>query len=69
LIPDPFERADTDANNYQRWWIQHAFILVPAQDIVAKFAKTFKDYPIRQKPASFNLEEVKRTLDTNISGR
>jgi len=31
---------------------------VPAQDFVGQFLMTFKDYPQRQKAASFNLEEV-----------
>jgi hypothetical protein len=31
LRMDPFERADENSNNYQRWWIRHAFLLVPAR--------------------------------------
>jgi arylsulfatase len=30
LWMDPFERADENSNNCQRWWIRHAFLLVPA---------------------------------------
>jgi arylsulfatase A-like enzyme len=33
LRTDPFERADTDANNYQRWWIERVFALVPGADL------------------------------------
>lgn len=69
LRRDPFERADTDSNNYRRWWIKHAFILVPAQEIVGNFFKTFKEYPIRQKPASFNLEKVMKILESTAAGR
>lgn len=69
LRRDPFERADTDSNNYRHWWIRHAFILVPAQEFVGNFAQTFKEFPIRQKPASFNLDDVERTLDENVSSR
>jgi len=36
--------------------------LDPAQAIVARFLETFKEYPMRQKPASFNLDEVMRKL-------
>jgi len=68
LRRDPFERADTDSNNYRRWWIQHAFILVPAQEYVAKFMSTFKEFPVRQKPASFNLDKVMETLNASVSG-
>ena len=58
LRMDPFERADTDANNYNNWWIRHLFTLVPSQTIVAEFLQTFKEYPPRQKPAKFNVDDV-----------
>jgi arylsulfatase len=58
LRSDPYERADTDSNNYRSWWIRHAFLLVPAQDYVGRFLATFQDFPPRQKPAKFNMDEV-----------
>ena len=33
-----------------------AYLLVPAQAYVGKFLATFKDYPPRQKAASFSLK-------------
>jgi len=36
--------------------------LVPAQDYVGKFLATLKDYPPRQKAASFNLDDVMREM-------
>ena len=62
LRSDPFERADTDANGYNNWWIEHLFLLVPAQSHVAEQMATFADYPPRQKPAKFNVEEVLNNL-------
>ncbi len=62
LRRDPFERADTDSNNYNRWWAEHAFVFVPSQYIVAEFLKTFKDFPPRQNPAKFNVEDVMKIL-------
>ncbi len=59
---DPYERADITSNTYYDWIIDHAFLLVPAQDYVGKFLMTFKDYPQRQKAASFNLDEVLQKL-------
>lgn len=55
---DPYERADITSNTYYDYLIDHAFLLVPAQDYVGQFLATFKDYPQRQKAASFNLDEV-----------
>jgi arylsulfatase len=63
LRSDPFERADTDANNYDRWWIERsAFTVVAAQEIVANFIGTFKEYPPRQKPAKFNVDDVMKKM-------
>jgi arylsulfatase A-like enzyme len=55
---DPYERADITSNTYYDWLIDHAFLAVPAQDVVANFLMTFKDFPQRQKAASFNVSEV-----------
>jgi hypothetical protein len=41
---------------------RRAFLVVPAQAVVNQWLTTFKDYPPRQKPASFNLDEVMRKL-------
>jgi arylsulfatase len=38
------------------------FMLVPAQAIVAKWLESFKEFPIRQRPASFNLDSVMQSL-------
>jgi arylsulfatase len=62
LRTDPYERADITSNTYFDWLIDHAFQLVPAQDYVGYFLATFKDYPQRQKAASFNLDEILQKL-------
>ena len=62
LRTDPYERADVTSNTYYDWLMDHVFLLVPAQDFVGQFLMTFKDYPQRQKAASFNLDEVLEKL-------
>ena len=42
--------------------IDHAYLMVPAQAYVGKFLATFKDYPSRQKAASFSLDKVMEKL-------
>jgi len=64
LRRDPFERADTDANNYRHWWIKRVFLLAPMHGYVGNFLKTFKEYPPSQEVASFNLDHVMRQLKT-----
>ena len=63
LRTDPFERADITSNTYYDWLLDHAFMLVPAQAVVGKFLATFKEFPPRQKAASFNLEQVMKQME------
>ena len=59
LRSDPFERASEDASLfYGKWKADRAFLLVPAQAIVGKFLETFKEFPPRQKPASFSIDQA-----------
>ena len=65
---DPFERAQTDAGDYDRWRVEHAFALVPAQAYVAQHLATYKDFPPRQKPGSFSLDQVLAKLHEHGGG-
>jgi len=62
LRTDPYERADITSNTYYDWVMDHVFLFVPAQAYVGQFLTTFKDYPQRQKAASFNLDDVMKKL-------
>ncbi len=62
LRRDPFERADENSNTYWDWVISHAYILYGMQGLVANQIAAFQAFPPRQKPASFNLDAVMRTL-------
>ena len=59
LRADPFERGDEDGSVfYDKWMADRAFLLVPAQGIVGEFLKTFQEFPPRQKPASFSIDQA-----------
>jgi len=58
LRRDPYEYATITSNTYYDWLLDHAFLLVPAQDIVGEFLSTFQEYPPRMKAASFSLDKV-----------
>ena len=58
LRSDPFERAHHDSILYDKWRLERAFVLVPAQAYVSKWLQSFKDFPPRQKPGSFSLDQV-----------
>ena len=59
LRSDPFERASEDATMfYGKWVADRTFLLVPAQAIVGQFLKTFEEFPPRQRPASFSIDQA-----------
>ncbi len=58
LRMDPFERAQHESMLYGKWFFDHLFILVPAQAYVGNFLATFQEFPPRQKPGSFSLDNV-----------
>jgi arylsulfatase len=62
LRRDPYERSQKTSNTYYDWLLDRAYLLVPAQAYVGNFLATFKDYPPRQKAASFSLDQVMEQL-------
>ena len=62
---DPFERADHEAESYNVWRFERAFLILPAVDYVAQHLATYKEFPPRQAPGSFNLDQVLETLQSN----
>ena len=58
LRSDPFERAEHEAGGYDKWFVEHAFVLVPAQVIVGQHLATFQEFPPRQKPGSFSVDQA-----------
>jgi arylsulfatase A-like enzyme len=61
LRADPFERGD-ESILYDKWLADRMFVMVPAQALVAQWLQSFTEFPVRQKPASFNVEEVMAKL-------
>lgn len=62
LRRDPYERAYRTSNTYYDWLIDRIFFLVPAQQYVGDFLATFQEFPPRQRPASFSIDQVMERL-------
>lgn len=69
LRRDPFERAQHNANVYNDWFLDRAFVLVPIQGLAAKFLQSMKEYPPSQSPGSFNLEKIQKQIEGAAGGR
>ncbi|MCP4306296.1 MAG: arylsulfatase [bacterium] len=66
LRTDPFERAQITSNTYEDWFIDHAYIMGPAQMFVANLAQTLAEFPRRQEPASFTIDKVLTKLQEGV---
>ena len=69
LRADPFERAQREGAEYTKWMVERVFLLVPAQAFVADHLKTYVEFPPRQKPGSFALDQVLAKLQEGGQGR
>jgi arylsulfatase len=67
LRTDPFERADITSNTYWDWLFNNAALILAASAIVEEFLKTFKDYPPRQKAASFTIDQALEKMQSGAT--
>ncbi|MGB1131407.1 MAG: sulfatase-like hydrolase/transferase, partial [Haloferula sp.] len=65
LRSDPFERAEMEhAMGYNRWYVDHMWAIAPAAAYCGQWLQSFKEFPPRQKPGSFNLDNVMEELNS-----
>jgi arylsulfatase len=64
LRRDPYERAQHNSQQYFRWFMYHVPQLYLMQAVVAQQIADFEKFPPRQKPASFNLDDVMAQVKT-----
>jgi len=62
LHADPFERAEYEGMDYSHWRADRIYLMVPAQAFVGQWLSSFKQFPPRQRPPSFNLDQVMKSL-------
>jgi arylsulfatase len=69
LRMDPFERAEEEnAMGYQRWYLDRMYLIAPAGAFVGQWLQSFRQFPPRQKPGSFNLDRVMEKVMQNQGG-
>jgi arylsulfatase len=66
LRTDPFEQAPITSNTYYDWLLDHAWLAIPCQAFVFQMIQTLAEFPPRQKPASFSLDQVLAKLETGM---
>jgi arylsulfatase len=68
LRADPFELAPDIGMDYDRWFVEHLFVFAPAGAYVGQWLQSFREFPPRQKPGSFNLDRVMEAVTSQPGG-
>lgn len=67
LRRDPYERAQHNANVYNDWFMSRGFLANNAAAVALGFLATMKEFPPSQKPGSWDLDGIMRSMQTNSS--
>jgi arylsulfatase len=68
LRADPYERADITSNTYYDWFISQPYLAFAANVETARFLATFKEFPPRQRAASFSIDQAVDKMKQNLGG-
>lgn len=58
LKSDPYEYAWDASANWEAWFMKHAYLVLPSAEKVGAYLATYRDFPPRQRPASFSIDQV-----------
>jgi hypothetical protein len=67
LRMDPYERADIVLDQYYDSLVTNAYLSTYGVLHAAAFLQTFVDYPPSQPPASFSIDQVRKSVDEQIA--
>ena len=67
LRTDPFERATITSNTYYDWLFENAYLVFASQIIMTDFLATFREFPPRQRAASFSIDQAVEKLQSFLS--
>ncbi|HTB25741.1 MAG TPA: sulfatase-like hydrolase/transferase, partial [Puia sp.] len=55
---DPYEYSVDGSIHYERWLVDHAFLILPSVEKVGIYLSSYKSFPPRQHPASFSIDLI-----------
>jgi arylsulfatase A-like enzyme len=68
LRTDPFERATITSNTYYDWLFDNDYLVFASQFIMSDFLATFREFPPRQRAATFSIDQAVEKLQSFLSG-
>lgn len=69
LKSDPYEYAPGGSIMYEKWMIDRAYMILPAVQKVTQYLQTYKEFPPRQRPASFSIDQAVEKLESATRGK
>jgi arylsulfatase len=66
LRMDPYEHAEISGSRFDQWRVENVYMVFDGVMRASKFLETFVEYPPSQRPASFSIEEVRKSVDKKI---
>jgi Sulfatase len=66
LKADPFEYAVDGSVQHEKWVGDRSYLILPVVDKVARYLASFREFPPRQRPASFSIDQVVDKLNASI---
>jgi arylsulfatase len=69
LRADPYERADITSNTYYEWLAEQGYIVFAASAVTGPFLETFKEFPPRQRAATFTIDQAMEKMKQGLGGK
>jgi len=66
LRTDPYERATITSNTYWDWYLENSFMILAGQQYVGQFLASFKEFPPRQRAASFTIDQAMEQMKAGL---
>jgi arylsulfatase len=69
LKSDPYEYSWDASAYWEKWAMEHTFLVLPAVEKVSQYLATYREFPPRQHPASFSVDQVIEKLEAGNKGK
>lgn len=69
LKSDPYEYSWDASANWEAWVMKRTYLILPTVAKVGAYLQTYKEFPPRQHPASFSIDQVIEKLESSTKGK
>jgi hypothetical protein len=66
---DPYEYSWDASAYWEQWVIDRTYLVLPAVSKVAAYLSPYREFPPRQRPASFSIDQVIEKLQSSTRGK